>query len=415
MFIALIYLAASNLLFEESDSYESKRYAQKISPYEVESKGSMKGISFAKAHSIMPGNTVSVIEQNGSILQTLTISEIIFPRRSLIKVTLLDGSKIDGRLANQGDYELSLQWRKSRQPLTISMGRNNKNISLSDVDYIEGNHVVWFDWPLNLDFDQYKLSFYQRKSPEKFIENVAEKVKWEEGYLERNNTIYDLFTPPVIYLVDGKLSTSLPEEPLPQSVKEEKFGMELIKFSNEAYPYRLVSWIGETPYFEDTLVLQSPNGSTNVRNRLEVGIPYKRFLDRKPGQPSLVKTSVDDPDKQLTVERFVVQQYQDQRTGGLKIIGRALVKDHKLGGEAFEINNQMKEVFAGNVKIEVKMTLEGLDGKTFSFTTQDQGISFDFGDRVFTVEKIDEVSKSISVVKKGPDQKEQKEQLFVIP
>ena len=78
------------------------------------------------------------------------------------------------------------------------------------------------------------------------------------------------------------------------------------------------------------------------------------------------------------------------------------MKDHKLGGDPFEINNQMTEVFAGNVKIEVRLTLENLEGKTFSFTTEDEGISFDFGDRVFSVVKIDEIEKNILVRKKGP-------------
>ena len=119
------------------------------------------------------------------------------------------------------------------------------------------------------------------------------------------------------------------------------------------------------PYFEDTLVKNSPTSASNARNRLEVGIPYKKLLDRKAGQPSLIRTTEEDEDKQLTVEKFVVQQYRDERTGGLQTVGRALVKDHKLGGDAFEINNKMTEVFAGNIKIEVRMTIEELDGKTF--------------------------------------------------
>ena len=113
--------------------------------------------------------------------------------------------------------------------------------------------------------------------------------------------------------------------------------------------------------------------------------------------------------KQLTIEKFVVQQYTDE-TGGLKVIGRALVKDHKLGGKPFEINNQMKEVYAGNVKIEVRMTLEKLQEKFFSFTTSDQGISFDFGDRVYKVKAINELEKSITVEKSGPTPDRKSEQ-----
>ena len=97
---------------------------------------------------------------------------------------------------------------------------------------------------------------------------IIDRIKWEESNFEDNDTIYDLFTPPVIYLVDGSLTTSLPEDPIPEIAEQEPFGMELTRFSNEAYPYRLVSWIGETPYFEDTMVKRSPTSSENVRNRL---------------------------------------------------------------------------------------------------------------------------------------------------
>ena len=41
--------------------------------------------------------------------------------------------------------------------------------------------------------------------------------------MDTNTSIYDLFTPPIIYLVDGELTTSLPE--IPQEVeKEESLG-----------------------------------------------------------------------------------------------------------------------------------------------------------------------------------------------
>jgi len=115
------------------------------------------------------------------------------------------------------------------------------------------------------------------------------------------------------------------------------------------------------------------------------------------------------------VEKFVVQQYKDEKTGGMKIIGRALVKDFKLGGQSFEINNQMSEVYAGNIKIEVRMTLNELKNKIFTFTTSDTGISFDFGDRVYSVTEIDQVAKTILVSKKGPSPDQEIEKLLSLP
>ena len=92
--------------------------------------------------------------------------------------------------------------------------------------------------------------------------------------------------PPIIYLVDGKLSTSLPEDPLPTVEIEEVFGMELTCSSNEPYPLMLSVGIGDTPYFEDTLVKRSDTSDENIRNRLEVGVPYKRLSDRRPATSS---------------------------------------------------------------------------------------------------------------------------------
>ena len=75
----------------------------------------------------------------------------------------------------------------------------------------------------------------------------------------------------------------------------------------------------------------------------------------------------------------------------------------------------MTEVFAGNIKIEVRMTIEDLEGKTFSFTTEAEGISFDFGDRVYSVIKIEPTAKNILVLKKGPGQELESEELLELP
>ena len=75
----------------------------------------------------------------------------------------------------------------------------------------------------------------------------------------------------------------------------------------------------------------------------------------------------------------------------------------------------MTEVFAGNIKIEVRMTIEELEGKTFSFTTEDEGISFDFGDRVYSVIDIEPTAKNILVQKKGPEQDFESEKLLELP
>lgn len=411
--ILLGYFSLTRIL-GGSDHAPEKMKASISLPYELDIVQGMAELTFKKNHSLMPGQEISIMEDNGSVKEKIRIEGIVLRRKATIQIFLTNGEMVEGRLSSQEDIRIGEGWKKLRQPLTVGIGRSNQNFSFSEIRFVRSDHKVVFSPPTQYDFEDYALSFYQSKKTESLNLEINDRIKWEQSNLEDNESIYDLFTPPVIFLVDGKLSTSQPQDSLATTSEEEPFGMELIRFSNEPYPYRLVSWIGETPYFEDTLVKNSPTSASNARNRLEVGIPYKKFLDRKAGQPSLIRTTVEDEDKQLTVEKFVVQQYRDERTGGLQTIGRALVKDHKLGGDAFEINNKMTEVFAGNIKIEVRMTIEELEGKIFSFTTKDIGISFDFGDRVYSVIEINPSAKNILVLKKGPGQDLENEKLLEI-
>lgn len=401
----LLFLLASfsvGSLFNNSQSTLDSPLLAHLPPFEVEINNGLAELTLRNKHNLMPGNRITVVESNGSEVETYDIIEVVLKRRAEVVINLKNGQQITGRLTTQDELKLSNNWQSLRQPLTVYQNRKNTNIPLSTIESITSDHKVVFITTKELNLQGLHLSYYQRKNIEASSYEISERPVWKHENLDENSTNYDLFTPPVIYLVNGKLTTNIPEISVFKEEMEEEFGMELIRFSNEPYPYRLVSWIGETPYFEDMLTKQTPSSSSNVRNRLEVGIPYKKNLDRQGGQPSLVPSSFEEEAKQLVIEKFVVQQYKDDKTGGIKIIGRALVKDFQLGGKSFEINNQMKEVYAGNIKIEVRMTLSKLENKTFTFTTSDRGISFDFGDRLFTVTEIDEVNKTILVTKKGP-------------
>ena len=413
--LSLLAIISINGFFNPSRSSKSSQPLLNIQPFEFEIKNGLGALTLRNTHRLMPGNTITAVDFNGSDIESFEIKEVIFRRRAEVEVNLKNGQKISGKLTNQDELILGKSWQNTRQPLTVSRNRKTINISLATVESVKSDHKILFSSPNGFDLQNFSLSFYQRKNIYNQHPQNFERPTWKQKNLDENETNYDLFTPPVIYLVDGKLSTNIPQEPILKQANDEEFGMELIKFSNEPYPYKLVSWIGETPYFEDTQTRQSPNSLSFVRNRLEVGIPYKKNKDRKGGQPSLVHSTLEDEEKQLVIEKFVVQQYRDEKTGGMKIIGRALVKDFQLGGKSFEINNQMKEVYAGNIKIEVRMTLNDLDNKTFTFTTKDMGISFDFGDRLFTVVEIDEVKKTILVNKKGPKPNQQIEQLLRLP
>lgn len=415
--LLLILLAClfTGILLHDDQTTDKSLSLDDAEPFELETVNGFTELTLRNSHQLMPGNSISVQEANGTELDVLEIEKVIFRRKSEVVAILKNGEQIEGRLTNQEDLSLKNDWKKQRQPLSLSKDRKIINISFSEIDGIKSDHKVLFKTPKDIDLQDFRLSFYQSKDIELSYFEIPERPQWEKKSLDNNETKYDLFTPPVIYLVDGKLSNIIPEESLVTQESEEKFGMELIRFSNEPYPYKLVSWIGEIPYFEDTQTRKSSVSRSFVRNRLEVGIPYKKNTQRVGGQPSLVPTSLEDNEKELMVEKFVVQQYKDEKSGGMKIIGRALVKDFKLGGKSFEINNQMKEVYAGNIKIEVRMTLDEIDDKVFTFTTSDTGISFDFGDRVYTVMEIDEASKKITVKKKGPIQDQHVEKILSLP
>ena len=415
--LLLILLAClfTGILLHDDQATDKSLSLDDAEPFELETVNGFTELTLRNSHQLMPGNSISVQEANGTELDVLEIEKVIFRRKSEVVAILKNGEQIEGRLTNQDDLSLRNDWKKQRQPLSLSKDRKIINISFSEIDGIKSDHKVLFKTPKDIDLQDFRLSFYQSKDIELSYFEIPERPQWEKKSLDNNETKYDLFTPPVIYLVDGKLSNIIPEESLVAQESEEKFGMELIRFSNEPYPYKLVSWIGEIPYFEDTQTKKSSVSRSFVRNRLEVGIPYKKNTQRVGGQPSLVPTSLEDNEKELMVEKFVVQQYKDEKSGGMKIIGRALVKDFKLGGKSFEINNQMKEVYAGNIKIEVRMTLDEIDDKVFTFTTSDTGISFDFGDRVYTVMEIDEASKKITVKKKGPIQDQHVEKILSLP
>ena len=56
---------------------------------------------------------------------------------------------------------------------------------------------------------------------------------------------------------------------------------------------------------------------------------YKLAVSPKPGQPSLVATSYDDPDKFLTLKFFTTQSIK-QKTGGIRPVGERWLRTSQL-------------------------------------------------------------------------------------
>jgi hypothetical protein len=218
-----------------------------------------------------------------------------------------------------------------------------------------------------------------------------------------------MFTPPIIFIHDGQLTTKLPEKEK-EAEEIEPFGLSLVEVTKAEYPFRLKSWVGQTPYFEDLTVTEA--SGAGVRNRIEVGKSYKRTLNRKPGQPSLEICDNNDSDKIFVVQYFAVQQYRNPDTGGLKPVGRAMIKDFRIEGAPFEINSLMQKVYAGSLKMTFRASLPGLTSEEFTFDSSDGERVFDFGGRRYQISKIDFENKMIRVVKQDPRSAEDAFQSF---
>jgi hypothetical protein len=92
---------------------------------------------------------------------------------------------------------------------------------------------------------------------------------------------------------------------------------------------------------------------------------------------------------------------KDEKTGGVKPVGRALVKDYKIGGKPFEINSRMQEVFAGDNKIELSFNLDG-PSEQIVLSDKDTGKVLEFGSRKYLIKEINVEEKSLLIEKRGP-------------
>ena len=147
---------------------------------------------------------------------------------------------------------------------------------------------------------------------------------------------------------------------------------------------------------------------------MEKGVPYRENVTGKPGSSSLVPTTADDGNKLLLVKYFEVQQIKDKKTGGLRDVGRALVKDYKLGGDPFEINSLMAEVFAGENEIRMSFRLDGAS-ELIILSDKDIDKVLEFGSRKYLIKEIDSDEKSLLIEKRGPEPNDLRTEKLTLP
>jgi hypothetical protein len=136
---------------------------------------------------------------------------------------------------------------------------------------------------------------------------------------------------------------------------------------------------------------------------LELRVPYKENPNYKPGFPSLIPTNVEDTNKMIMVNYFAVQQVRDPRTGGVRSVGRAMVKDFRLLVKPFEINSFMEETHAGQYRISVESTLKKFAGEKFTFEENATGTQFHLGQRDYKILEIDLIKSRVHLEKQALD------------
>jgi hypothetical protein len=233
--------------------------------------------------------------------------------------------------------------------------------------------------------------FYQRGEIASFTSKNRRRPTWGQIESEKNSTIYELFTPPLIYIIDNELTTTLPEAPIEEEEKE-PFGASVVSFSEKPYRFRLVSWIGNSPFIEDTMLTEK-FGRT-IRNRLEVNNSYKLVENSKPGRPSLIKVDNNSSEKLLTLKYFTVQNVT-QKNGGVKPVGRALIEDHFLKLKPFEINSLMENVFLGQFEVKLRFKIGKEDAYEITLTASDTGKEVNYNNRIYKILAFDSDKKSV--------------------
>lgn len=414
----IFFLLACSLLILQIfttniDKFEKVTNATHISQFKIINSSDGTFIEPAKETSLLPGNSLYFKNLDDSDWDKLIVNRIQFSKRQNIVLFTTDNQKLEGTLVN--DITFDNDWHKSTESLAVRQKRDTVFIPIKKVSQITSRQRIKIPESLeDYDWSKHELSFFQRLNiPSSNEAQLPGKPKWTGPDIDGNSTKYDLFTPPIIYLDNGKLTTRLPEKEKPQELQE-PFGLKLKSSTKASYFLKLSSWVGNVPYFEDKNAKLSENSSKFTRNRIEVGKFYKRDKNRKPGQPSLIECNESDPDLLLKVEHFVVQQHKNAKTGGLRLIGRSLVRDYVLGGDPFEINSVMNDVFAGDYTFLFEFNLPGHDAQNIEISSKDEGRVLSLAGRTYEIVNIDLESNQITLIKKDPRILEDIEKSFKI-
>ena len=372
-------------------------------------------LELSKDSDLVPGDSISFVSnEDNSTVDTFEIAKIILLKGSSYTVTY-DKKEIEGSLMSGTDLTLGRDWQKSKTVMDLMSDNGRASIPLSQVNSILGERLFIFEDPIEeFDPDERYISLYQALETDEFEDNQTkvDRARWTKPADDSDDSIYDLFTPPIIYLIDGNLTTKLPERIVVET-KVENFGLSLEGFRKKPYRFIMSGWGGGVPIFDDTNP-QAKIKRLKVRIRLEVGVPFRENPNEKPGYASLIATTEDDENKLIKVTYFLVQQIKDAKKGGVRRVGRAMVQDYKLGGKPFEINSDMQEVFAGENEIRMSFRLDGAS-EPIILSDKDVGKVLEFGTRKYLIKEINSDEKSLLIEKRGPEPNDLRTEKLTLP
>ena len=363
-------------------------------------------------HGLMPEELVIIDGAEPEFFNgNFTVETILFPKKDT-KVTLLlsDGNIISGILKQSGakPLELTKEWRTESGFLKLrTEDGKDQDFRIAALEQVWGSTVLKIathnDKGEESEGD-FAIQTYQQRGGIVEKSESTSGAKWVESSSPKDGEpSYDLFTPPVLYVVNGRLETSLPEDAKLEKPPE-AFGLRLTAFEKVPYRFRIRSWIGKSPYLEDLRHEFPPSSGRFVRNKLELRVPYKENPNYKPGYgQSLIPTNVEDTNKMVMVDAFVVQQVRDPKTGGVRSVGRVLIKDFRLLVKPFEINSFMDETHAGQYRISVESTSKESVAEKFTFDQNSTNTSFRLSMREYKILKIDLVKSRVNLEKKALD------------
>ena len=394
-FICLGFFVLKSLMPDEIKLDYANELDDSINLYTTDSHVALESNS---EFDLMPGNYVFFEGESDTV--AAKIDKVIFKGRSQVSITLKNGKIIDGKLSSREDTTLDQSNLRSSFTMMVSQPKRKSStpVKFSDIEKIKGNAVYLLDNDVKLsDVESRAPRFYQRIESSKTISSFKPKV-WKNPSLENNKTFYDVFTPPLIYLVNNKLTTSLPTVES-QEPPEEPFGAKMVEFKYVPYRFVLKSWIANTPTFEDRVLTERLGRP--IRSRIEVGTFYKLNNDTRLGQPSLLPTTEDDKNRSFVIHSFDIEELP-QKSGGLRTAGIAVVEDFRLNKEPFKVNSLETNVWAGEIQFTLAFELEDLELKEEICDQNDIGKSIEYYGRIYKIISIDAPTKKIVISKVNP-------------